>query len=117
MKTEKINGATEAARNHRELIISVREPTTNNPASNAGTNSDLATSNSAQHRTIFAPDAPNADYARPCKSSEVNVIQDEQDPEQSRQDANMAAYMDYLQAGALSHDGTSSTQMAQPLML
>ena len=38
-------------------------------------------------------------YARLCNSSNVNAISEEPDSEQNLQDTDIAAYIDYLQAG------------------
>ena len=90
-------GETEVASNHSGETLSDKETNGNNLATSAVTRSDQNTFNNARPKIRSVINAQN--YPRLCNSSNVYAITEKQDPDQTIQDTDIAAYVDYLQAG------------------
>ena len=79
------------------MKINNREPIKINFPINAEIRSDLVTLYNLKQRIKFATNATKGgNYAILCNFSYFNAIKDEQDPEQSIQDTDMAAYLSQL---------------------
>ena len=94
-KTGLINEAAEVVRNPEGEIINAKEQIKNKICVKSG-NPQWPAKDKIYNRC-----PKRGHYAKPCKSSEDNAIQEDQSPEQTIQDTDMATNVGYLQAGAV----------------
>ena len=94
-KTGLNNEAAEVVRNPEGEIINAKEQIKNKICVKSG-NPQWPAKDKIYNRC-----PKRGHYAKPCKSSEDNAIQEDQGPEQTIQDTDMATNVGYLQAGAV----------------